>query len=76
MHTRPRCTVALLIVTFSLTLCPRLLAQDFDTNVAGATCAAPNGCVATYHNDNNRTGVYSNEIALTPGVVQNNFGLV
>jgi len=65
-------------LVFALLISLPVLGQsgnDFDPGTFGATCS-PNGCVTTYHNDNSRTGVYSYEIALTPNVVQTNFGLV
>ncbi len=65
-----------LLTAISLIGSSRLLAQsdDFDPGLAGATCGS--GCVATYHNDNFRSGVFPHEIHLTPAILTGGtFGL-
>jgi hypothetical protein len=60
----------------------RAVAQNITTGAPGANCTGTGVCVSTYHNDNFRDGVNSNEIALKPSLfntlnpLASNFGLV
>ncbi len=52
------------------------LTQNVDTTTSGAQCSTL-PCVTTYHNDNARTGVNSNEVSISPSVLTSHtFGVL
>ena len=64
------------ILTLTLLATTIARAQNPITNTPGA-CKAGTPCVSTYHNDNARDGVNSNETILTPSTLTtNDFGLL
>jgi hypothetical protein len=69
--------VAVFLICF-LALWHRVHAQGggFITSTSSTFCTGTNNCVLTYHNDNNRDGVQSDETQLTQSHVQSGLSLV
>src|ERR1039458_2705829 len=67
-----RTTLRISALALACALCSfcvlRAVAQNITTGAPGANCTGTGVCVSTYHNDNFRDGVNSNEIALKPSL--------